>query len=63
MVPWGCLGVNKGMKWINYRGIEMNGIKLSITILFGCFKRKNGEMNGNELFYYNITNIPSFYKK
>lgn len=57
------MGVNKGMKWINYRGIEMNGIKLSITILFGWLKRKNGEMIGNELFYYNITNIPSFSKK
>ena len=57
------MGVNKGIKWINYRGIEMNGIKLSITILFGCLKRKNVEMIGNELFYYNITNIPSFSKK
>ena len=57
------MGVNKGMKGINYRGIEMNGIKLSITILFGCLKRKNVEMIGNELFYYNITNIPSFSKK
>lgn len=57
------MGVNKGMKGINYREIEMNGIKLSITILFGCLKRKNGEMIGNELFYYNITNIPSFSKK